>query len=56
MAALDFTGHGLSTIPPGGGYNAEILLADADIALAALAGDEAARSPSPGAGSARTSR
>jgi len=39
VAALDFTGHGQSTIPPGGGYNAEILLADADIALAALAGD-----------------
>jgi pimeloyl-ACP methyl ester carboxylesterase len=39
VAALDFTGHGRSTIPPGGGYNAEILLADADIALAGLAGD-----------------
>jgi pimeloyl-ACP methyl ester carboxylesterase len=40
IAGLDFTGHGQSTIPPGGGYNAEILLADADIALAALAGDD----------------
>jgi len=39
VAALDFTGHGGSTIPAGGGYNAEILLADADIALAALAGE-----------------
>lgn len=34
--ALDFTGHGLSTVPAGGGYSAEILLADADSALAAL--------------------
>jgi pimeloyl-ACP methyl ester carboxylesterase len=36
VAALDFTGHGRSTIPVGGGYTSEILLADADIALAAL--------------------
>jgi pimeloyl-ACP methyl ester carboxylesterase len=36
VAALDFTGHGRSTVPPGGGYTAEILLADADAALAAL--------------------
>jgi len=36
IAALDFTGHGESTIPMGGGYTSEILLADADIALAAL--------------------
>lgn len=34
--ALDFTGHGASTVPPGGGYGAELLLADADIALGAL--------------------
>jgi pimeloyl-ACP methyl ester carboxylesterase len=34
--ALDFTGHGSSTIPRGGGYSAELLLADADVALAAL--------------------
>lgn len=34
--ALDFTGHGGSTVPLGGGYAAEILLADADVALAAL--------------------
>lgn len=34
--ALDFTGHGSSTIPRGGGYSAELLLADADTALAAL--------------------
>ena len=34
VAALDFTGHGASTIPVGGGYTSEILLADADIALA----------------------
>lgn len=31
--ALDFTGHGESTIPHGGGYSAEILMADVDIAL-----------------------
>lgn len=37
--ALDFTGHGQSTVPAGGGYSAEILLADADTALASLAGD-----------------
>ncbi len=30
---LDFTGHGASTLPVGGGYTAEILLADADAAL-----------------------
>jgi pimeloyl-ACP methyl ester carboxylesterase len=32
--ALDFTGHGLSTIPGGGGYSCEILMGDVDIALA----------------------
>jgi pimeloyl-ACP methyl ester carboxylesterase len=31
--ALDFTGHGHSTVPHGGGYSAEILMADVDIAL-----------------------
>jgi pimeloyl-ACP methyl ester carboxylesterase len=36
VVALDFTGHGQSTVPPGGGYTAEIVLADADIALAEL--------------------
>jgi len=36
IAALDFTGHGCSTVPAGGGYSAEILLGDADIALAAV--------------------
>lgn len=36
VVALDFTGHGLSTVPRGGGYSAEMLLADADAALAAL--------------------
>jgi pimeloyl-ACP methyl ester carboxylesterase len=39
IAALDFTGHGDSTIPTGGGYTAELLLGDADAALAALVGD-----------------
>jgi pimeloyl-ACP methyl ester carboxylesterase len=33
---LDFTGHGASTIPAGGGYSAEVLLADADAAVAHL--------------------
>lgn len=34
--ALDFTGHGASTRPRGGGYTAELLMADADAALAHL--------------------
>lgn len=33
---LDFTGHGHSSIPRGGGYTAEILMADVDAALAEL--------------------
>ena len=45
--ALDFTGHGASTVPAGGGYSAEILLADADAALAHLTSEADA-----GAGSA----
>lgn len=36
VAALDFTGHGESTVPRGGGYSSEMLLGDADAALAAL--------------------
>ncbi len=36
VVALDFTGHGSSTVPAGGGYSAEILLGDADLALAHL--------------------
>lgn len=34
--ALDFTGHGRSDVPAGGGYTAEVLVADADAALAEL--------------------
>lgn len=34
--ALDFTGHGDSTVPPGGGYTAEVLMSDVDVALAEL--------------------
>jgi pimeloyl-ACP methyl ester carboxylesterase len=34
--ALDFTGHGHSTVPTGGGYTAEALMGDADAALAHL--------------------
>jgi pimeloyl-ACP methyl ester carboxylesterase len=33
---LDFTGHGRSTVPAGGGYTAEVLMGDADVALAHL--------------------
>lgn len=44
VAALDFTGHGASTIPRGGGYTAELLLGDADAALAELTGGDATRS------------
>lgn len=36
---LDLTGHGGSDIPKGGGYYCEILMADADAALAALQPD-----------------
>jgi pimeloyl-ACP methyl ester carboxylesterase len=36
IVGLDFTGHGASSIPRGGGYTAELLLGDADAALAAL--------------------
>jgi pimeloyl-ACP methyl ester carboxylesterase len=34
--ALDFTGHGRSTVPAGGGYTPEILIADVDAALARI--------------------
>lgn len=44
VAALDFTGHGQSTVPHGGGYTAELLLGDADAALAALTEGDPARS------------
>jgi pimeloyl-ACP methyl ester carboxylesterase len=40
IAALDFTGHGRSSVPHGGGYTAELLLADADAALGVLTGDD----------------
>ena len=33
---LDFTGHGASTRPVGGGYTAEVLMADTDAALAEI--------------------
>lgn len=38
VLALDFTGHGDSTVPRGGGYTSEILLADVDVALHHLGG------------------
>jgi len=34
--ALDFTGHGASTVPVGGGYTCELLMADVDTALVKL--------------------
>jgi pimeloyl-ACP methyl ester carboxylesterase len=34
IVGLDFTGHGESSIPRGGGYTCEVLMGDADIALA----------------------
>lgn len=34
--ALDFTGHGTSDLPVGGGYTAEILMGDVDAALAQI--------------------
>ncbi|MEX2207822.1 MAG: alpha/beta hydrolase [Myxococcota bacterium] len=34
--ALDFTGHGDSTVPRGGGYTCEILMGDVDAALARI--------------------
>lgn len=34
--ALDFTGHGASSVPVGGGYFCELLMADVDAALALL--------------------
>jgi len=34
VLALDFTGHGRSTVPTGGGYSAELLMADVDVVLA----------------------
>jgi pimeloyl-ACP methyl ester carboxylesterase len=33
VVALDFTGHGDSTVPAGGGYTAEVLMADVDAAI-----------------------
>jgi pimeloyl-ACP methyl ester carboxylesterase len=34
--SLEFTGHGQSSIPAGGGYTCEVLMSDVDIALAHL--------------------
>ena len=34
--ALDFTGHGQSSVPAGGGYTCEALMSDADAALAKI--------------------
>lgn len=36
IVGLDFTGHGRSSVPRGGGYSAEILLGDVDAVLAEL--------------------
>ena len=43
VAALDFTGHGRSTVPRGGGYTAELLLGDADAALNSLTDGDPSR-------------
>ena len=34
VLALDFTGHGASSVPQGGGYTCELLMADVDVAIA----------------------
>jgi len=44
IAALDFTGHGESTVPASGGYSPETLMADVDHALAHLTDDDPLRS------------
>lgn len=36
VLGLDFTGHGRSTVPVGGGYSAEILVGDVDAVLAQI--------------------
>lgn len=36
VLGLDLTGHGASTVPTGGGYTAELLMADVDVALAEI--------------------
>lgn len=36
VCGLDFTGHGASSVPVGGGYSCEVLMGDADAALAHL--------------------
>jgi pimeloyl-ACP methyl ester carboxylesterase len=36
VLGLDLTGHGDSTVPTGGGYTAELLMADVDVALAEI--------------------
>ncbi len=37
--ALDFTGHGASTVPKGGGYTPEVLIGDVDAAIEHLGGE-----------------
>lgn len=44
IAALDFTGHGASSLPASGGYSPEMLMADVDQALAHLTGGDPERS------------
>ncbi len=36
ILGIDFTGHGASTVPAGGGYTAEVLMSDVDVALAEI--------------------
>ncbi|MFK7918011.1 MAG: alpha/beta hydrolase [Ilumatobacter sp.] len=44
IMALDFTGHGASTVPASGGYSPEMLMADVDQALAHLTSGDPERS------------
>ena len=44
VAGRDVPGHGLSTVPRGGGYTAELLLGDADAALNSLTEGDPTRS------------
>lgn len=46
--ALDFSGHGGSSVPVGGGYSAELLMADADAAVRHILGGP---TPAPPVGS-----
>lgn len=46
--ALDFTGHGESSMPEGGGYTPEVLIGDVDAAIQTLGQDAPPSAPSNG--------